>query len=185
MPAGWDNASADWNLRLRSWPPFEVACPLTVLAFSLGCRCLVMIAPEEKRTQIKWTITHNLMELSAPTLFLFLSPVSGVSFSPFYVPTIASRCSSPRNTTIKQHNWFPCPRLSIYYGKKLLGESCCYSCLCFITLEKQGNDCKSRPLCFAYCSIQFYIKITNLIWLLLFFVFLVLLLFFTRILKKK
>lgn len=56
-----------------------------------------------KRTQIKWTITHKLMELSAPTLTFFWGGQTWqrcVSFSPFYVPTIDSCCNSLRNIMI-------------------------------------------------------------------------------------
>ncbi len=53
-----------------------------------------------RRTQIKWLITHNLIELSALALSLSFWQTwqCCVSFSPFYVPTIDSPCcNSPRN----------------------------------------------------------------------------------------
>lgn len=51
-------------------------------------------------TQIKWTITHNLIELSFPahSLSLFFTNLTVLcSFTPFYVPTIDSCCDSLRN----------------------------------------------------------------------------------------
>lgn len=53
------------------------------------------------RAKIKWTITHNLIELSTPKLlfFFFFWQIwqPRVSFSPFYVLTIDSCCNSLRS----------------------------------------------------------------------------------------
>lgn len=51
------------------------------------------------RTQIKWTITHNLIDLSSSAISFFFSFFwqtwqCCASFSPYYVPTIDSCCYS-------------------------------------------------------------------------------------------
>lgn len=132
MPAGRDNAGADWNLRLRCCPqqtplplkppPFEVACPLTVLAFSPGCRCLVMIAPRRKANADK--MNHYPQFDGTVSTDTFSQP-SRLSLAPLRAHFMRQQWPlivvAARHTTIKQHNWIPRPLLSIHYRKGAYG----------------------------------------------------------------
>lgn len=143
MPAGWDNASADWNLWLKSWPCLK----LHALSLCLNFLWVAGAGHDTAigmRTQIKWTITHILIELSAPALSIFFiffwqTWQVCVSSSPFYVPTIGFCCNSLRN--IIKTRLIPVSSIIFTLWKHDLGglpfvwsDNVCLMCA---TLEKQ------------------------------------------------
>lgn len=143
MPAGWDNAGANRNLRLKSWP-----C-LKLHAFSLCSDFLwvagvwswyrprnVNIDKMNYYPQLDWTVSPGTL-----CFFFIFGQIWQwyVSFSPFYVPTMGYCFNSPRN--IIKTRLIPVSSIICSLWKHDLGGlSFVWSdnvCLLCVTIEKQ------------------------------------------------